>query len=82
MTERSAVSHTKVIIRRGLSRDEAADYLGIGTTKFDELVSIGLVAQPRRCGSRNLWDIRELDIAFESLPRKDSPVTGGSWDDA
>lgn len=77
----SAVAHTKVIIRRGLSREEAAEYIGVGTTKFDQLVSIGLVAKPRRCGTRKLWDIRELDVAFEALPREDSPATGNSWDD-
>jgi hypothetical protein len=27
--------------RRGLSREDAAGYVGVGTTKFDELVAAG-----------------------------------------
>lgn len=59
--------------RRGLSREEAAVYVGFGTTKFDEMVSDGRMPTPRRDGGRRVWDIRELDIAFEALPKEARP---------
>ena len=34
--------------RRGLNRAEAADYIGIGTTKFDALVQDGRMPKPKR----------------------------------
>ena len=68
--------------RRGLSRDESAMYLGIGVGLFDELRAAGKVAPPRLIGNRKLWDIRDLDMAFESLPREDAPALGETWDNA
>lgn len=53
---------------RGLSRVQSADYLGVGTTLFDELVEDGRMPKPKRINSRNVWDRFELDAAFEVLP--------------
>ena len=55
-------------LRRGLSRYQAAAYVGIGVTKFDELVADGRMPMPKRIDSRKIWDIRELDLAFDALP--------------
>lgn len=79
-----ALSHIRgaTMPRRGLSRDEAAMYLGIGVGLFDELRAAGKVAPPRVIGARKLWDIRDLDMAFEALPREDAPALGESWDTA
>lgn len=68
--------------RRGLSREEAAIYLGIGVTKFDELRTTQAISPPRVIGGRRLWDIRDLDMAFDALPSEDAPGIGQSWDDA
>lgn len=57
---------------RGLSREEAARYVGLGTTKFDELVKEGKMPKPKRVGSRTVWDRVALDIAFTDLPDVDS----------
>ena len=64
--------------RRGLSRIEAAIYVGIGTTKFDEMVSDGRMPRPRLIDSRKVWDIRALDMAFEDLPAEGQD---NSWAD-
>lgn len=53
--------------RRGLSREESARYVGIGTTKFDEMVADKRMPKPFKIDGRVLWDIRELDEAFENL---------------
>lgn len=55
-------------LKRGLSRIEAAEYIGIGLTKFDCLVSEGRMPAPRRIDTRKIWDVRELDMAFDALP--------------
>ena len=64
--------------RRGLSRTEAATYVGISPTKFDELVADGRMPGPVRIDSRKLWDIRNLDLAFDALSSHDSPPN--SWE--
>ncbi|MGE3712229.1 MAG: helix-turn-helix transcriptional regulator, partial [Hyphomicrobiaceae bacterium] len=53
---------------RGLSRIEAAAYVGISPTKFDELVSDGRMPGPKRIDGRRVWDRLQLDRAFNALP--------------
>jgi predicted DNA-binding transcriptional regulator AlpA len=62
--------------RRGLSRIEAAMYLGISPSKFDELVRGGRMPKPKRIDTRKVWDLYQLDLAFDELPDE-----GNSWDD-
>lgn len=66
--------------RRGLSREEASMYVGVSPGKFDEMLRDGRMPVPRRIDARKVWDIRDLDLAFEALPREDSQASG-SWDD-
>jgi excisionase family DNA binding protein len=63
--------------RRGLSRDEAAMYIGISGGKFVEMVSDGRMPGAVRIDGRKVWDVRSLDLAFDSLPRDDAP---NSWE--
>jgi predicted DNA-binding transcriptional regulator AlpA len=74
------LSDIRPVPRRGLSHDEAAMYVGISPSKFDQMLGDGRMPRPRRIDGRKVWDIRDLDMAFEELPREDSPI-GGSWDD-
>lgn len=53
---------------RGMSREEAARYVGIGTTKFDEMVKDGRMPRPKRIDGRTVWDRVAVDIAFTELP--------------
>ena len=53
---------------RGLHREIAARYVGIGVTKFDEMVSDGRMPAPRRIDGRKVWDRHALDEAFDALP--------------
>jgi hypothetical protein len=54
--------------RRGLSRIEAAMYIGISPSKFDELRKDGRIGPARLIDGRKVWDVRDLDFAFEALP--------------
>ena len=57
-----------LIVPRGLSRSQAAAYVGIGATLFDRLVATGKMPQPREIAGRRVWDRQEVDRAFEELP--------------
>jgi hypothetical protein len=68
----SARSIDRPIPRRGLSREEAAIYLGCSPSKFDELRRDGRVGPARLIDGRKVWDMRDLDLAFEALPLESS----------
>jgi len=53
---------------RGLSRIEAAGYVGVSPSMFDQMVKDCRMPPPKRVNSRTIWDIRRLDDAFEDLP--------------
>lgn len=53
---------------RGMSRDEAARYVGVGNTKFDEMVADRRMPRPKRVDGRVIWDRLRLDAAFTDLP--------------
>jgi predicted DNA-binding transcriptional regulator AlpA len=73
-----ALSEARPVPRRGLSRDEAAMYIGISAGKFDELVADGRMPEPLKIDGRKIWDIRSLDLAFDALPRE-NPMPN-TWD--
>ena len=52
---------------RGLSRVVAAAYVGVGVTKFDQMVADGLMPPPVQLGGRKVWDKRAVDLAFDAL---------------
>jgi predicted DNA-binding transcriptional regulator AlpA len=72
-----ALSEVRPLPRRGLSRDEAAMYVGVSAVKFDEMVADGRMPTPIRIDARKIWDIRLIDLAFDALPREDPT---NSWD--
>jgi predicted DNA-binding transcriptional regulator AlpA len=58
----------------GMNRTEAAAYINVSHSKFDEMVKDGRMPRPKRIDTRCVWDIRQLSSAFEKLP-------GGADDD-
>lgn len=67
---------------RGLRREIAAAYIGVGGTKFDQMVKEGTMPKPRIHGGRRLWDRSELDMAFSDLPHDgEKPESRNPWDD-
>jgi predicted DNA-binding transcriptional regulator AlpA len=65
--------------RRGLRRVEAAIYVGVSATKFDEMVKDGRMPRPKRIDGVVVWDQRRLDLAFEALP-EEGEGAGNPWD--
>ena len=76
------LSEMRPVPRRGLSRVESAIYVGISPGKFDEMVQDGRMPQPRRIDGRKVWDVHELDLYFDELPRHGVEVAVNTWADA
>lgn len=66
MTRPDAVSYPP----RGFSREEAARYVGVGVTKFDEMVADGRMPRPKRVDGRVIWDRLRIEAAFSDLPEE------------
>lgn len=64
---------------RGLSRVEAAGYVGVSPSMFDIMVRDGRMPGPKRINSRVVWDRRRLDEAFDALPETND---NNPWDEA
>jgi hypothetical protein len=66
---------------RGVCRSAAAAYIGVSPCKFDELVADHRMPMPRRIDARKVWDVRDLDLAFDALPYEDGSSGKTTWDD-
>lgn len=62
------MTHPLTYAPRGLNREEAARYVGVGCTKFDEMVADRRMPKPKRVDGRVIWDRVKLDAAFSDLP--------------
>jgi predicted DNA-binding transcriptional regulator AlpA len=71
MDKHNARQRTPVLppgaMARGLSRLQAAEYVGFSAIKFDSLVADGRMPQPARIDRRKLWDRYALDRALDKL---------------
>jgi len=63
---------------RGLCREHAAAYVGVGTTKFDEMVADGRMPKPLHVDGRRIWYRRSLDQSFDALGTSESV---NPWDE-
>ena len=71
---------SRLATRRGLSEDRAAAYIGISRSYFRELVERKVMPAPKRLDKRRIWDVVELDLAFENLPSEETK-DNDSWAD-
>lgn len=55
---------------RGLSREQAAAYVGIGAALFDRMVGDGRMPRAKKIDGRRVWDRRQLDASFAQLPHE------------
>ncbi len=66
---------------RGICRVAAAAYIGVSSCKFDELVADHRMPAPKRIDGRKVWDLRDLDLAFDALPYESDATVKTTWDD-
>ena len=52
-------------------------YVGVSAAKFDEMVADGRMPAPVQIDARKVWDIRSIDMAFDTLAQETSSNT---WD--
>ena len=66
-------------VPRGLSRVEAARYIGVSPSTWDKLVEAGTMPKPKQIRARRVWDREAVDIAFNRIdaPADDEP---NDWD--
>jgi predicted DNA-binding transcriptional regulator AlpA len=75
LTQESA--GTALYCCRGMNREQAALYVGVSPSLFDKLIAEGRMPKPKRIHSRTVWDLRQLDSAFDAIDRSD---VENSWD--
>jgi predicted DNA-binding transcriptional regulator AlpA len=64
---------------RGLSREQAAAYVGVSPSLFDMLIKDGRMPAPKRINSRVIWDRLKLDAAFDALADTDANDMENEW---
>ena len=62
---------------RGLSRQQAAEYIGLSATAFDRLVELRQMPKGKRIGGRLVWDRLKVDVAFSELD--DDEAAASQW---
>jgi predicted DNA-binding transcriptional regulator AlpA len=65
---------------RGLSRTQAAAYVGLSSSKFDQMVAQSRMPKPKRVDGRVIWDRIALDRAFDALPDEGGSRDDNPWD--
>lgn len=66
---------------RGLRRDQAAAYIGVSPSKFDDWVSRSIMPGAGRIDGICIWDRLALDAAFNGLFEAPAPKSSHkSWD--
>lgn len=63
----------------GLSREEAARHIGIGTTLFDEMVADGRMPPPKCMNSRRVWNRVAVELSFDKLPDDGHAMNDDRW---
>ena len=56
------------VVPRGFRRQAAAQYIGVSAGKFDQMVSDGRMPGPKFIDGCKVWDVRQLELAFDNLP--------------
>jgi len=80
LTQKKDRAQKPAFFRRGLNRTEAADYIGISTTKFGQLVQEKRMPKPKQIDGRYVWDVYALDSAFDALdPSKVASASENPW---
>lgn len=53
--------------RRGLDHEEAALFVGVGSSSFDSMVANGQLPPPVELNGEPVWDLVQLDRAMDRL---------------
>jgi excisionase family DNA binding protein len=82
MSRSKAEIASRMNVRRGLDEREAAVYLSLSPSFFRQLVEEGTMPKPRVLGARRIWDVLELDAAFDAIPHEgEVKPSDKGWED-
>ena len=68
------------VVPFAVSRETAAELLGVSPNHFDKLVKGGKLPEARALDGRILWDSSELRAAWRAMPRRGQQSAGNEWD--
>jgi excisionase family DNA binding protein len=75
---RGVASARDLICPRGLSRLEAARYIGVSENTYDKLVAEGRMPPAIRIGTRRVYDRERIDLFFSAFG--DEPAYVNAFD--
>jgi hypothetical protein len=58
---------------RGMSREEAARYVGVDLLHLERMMADDRMPRPKLIDGRSIWDRFALDAAFSALPSDEAP---------
>lgn len=58
---------------RGMSREQAARYVGVSPDTFDRMIRENKMPLPKRDGGRTIWDRFQLDACFDEIGTSGNP---------
>jgi predicted DNA-binding transcriptional regulator AlpA len=72
----SAADRATTTLRRGLRREEAAT---VSPSTFDNLIEDGTMPKPFKIRTCTMWDIRDIDLAFDALKNDQPNPLDAKW---
>lgn len=64
---------------RGLRQEDAARYVGVSEGTFRTMVACGDMPAGFKWRNVRLWDVKDLDVAFDALKGDVGPVKEPVW---
>jgi hypothetical protein len=79
MASARRVGACAVPVIRGLNRVQAAAYIGVSPSLFDQMVADGRMPKAKAINARTVWGRLAVDRAFDLLPGGDVEGDGDDW---
>lgn len=67
--------------RRGLNREQAADYFGVSPSTLDKMIKDGKAPRPIPIYGRWVYDLIDCEKAFNRLKSQSEEPDNDGWDD-
>lgn len=64
-----------------INRVQAAEFVGVSPSKFDQMVEDGRMPKPRAIDNRRIWLVNSLTEALLNLPTVGDEEEPNEWDE-
>jgi len=65
----------------GVNREQAAELVGVGCSKFDQMVEDGRMPKPIHIDNRRVYDVDDVKRAFKALDGGMENNDANEWDE-